>query len=60
MDLKIAVECMWTAKSRVVPIMIRAAGIIQKVPELHAGKHMKELPQTAILDTVHVLRKVLM
>jgi len=40
--------------------MIQAAGIIQKIPELHAGKlDIKELPQKAIMDTVHILRKVL-
>jgi hypothetical protein len=31
--------------------MIGAAGIIQKIPEPHAGKHgIKELPQTAIIE----------
>ena len=51
---------MWNVKAKVVPTMIQAAGIIQKIPEPNAGKHIKELPQTVAMDTVHMLRNVLM
>jgi hypothetical protein len=44
-----------------VPTMIQGAGIIQRIPEPHAGKNdIRELPQIAIMDTVHILGEVLM
>jgi hypothetical protein len=56
---------MWNVRTEVIPVIIGATGTIsksfrkylKKVP----GKHdIKELQKTAILDTAHILREVLM
>jgi hypothetical protein len=55
---------MWNAKENLIPVIIRASGTISKSLRQYlsniAGKHeIKELQKTAILDTAHILRKVL-
>jgi hypothetical protein len=63
-DLRTEIECMWFLKTRVIPVIIRATGTITKsfrkyvstIPGNHA---VRELQKTAILDTAHILRKVL-
>jgi hypothetical protein len=64
-DLTIEIQRMWNVKTRVIPVIIGAAGTISKsfrkyvstIPGNHA---VKELQKTAILGTAHILRKVLM
>ena len=56
---------MWNVKTKVIPVIIVATGTISKSFRKHLsnipGKHeVKELQKTAILDTTHILRKVLM
>jgi len=55
---------MWNVKTKVIPIIIGAAGTISKSFRKYVsnipGKHeVKELQKTAILGTAHILRKVL-
>ena len=61
-DLTIEIQRMWKVKTRVIPVIIGATGTISKsfrsnIPGYH---EVKELQKTAILDTAHILRKVLM
>jgi len=56
---------MWNVKTKEIPVIIGATGTISKSFRKYvsnkAGKHEdKELQKTAILDTAHILRKVLM
>jgi len=55
---------MWNVKTEVIPVIIGAIGTIQsfrKYLSNIAEKHeVMELQKTAILDTAHILRKVLM
>jgi hypothetical protein len=56
---------MWNVKTKVIPVIIGATGIISKSFRKYlstiSGKHdIKELQITAILGTAHILRKVLM
>ena len=64
-DLAIEIQREWNVKTKVIPAIRGATGTILKslgrylsnVP----GKHeIKELQQTAILCTAHILREVLM
>jgi hypothetical protein len=58
------IQCMWNVNTKVIPVIIGAAGTISKsfrkyvsnIPGNHEGK---ELQKTAILGTAHILRKVL-
>ena len=64
-DLIIEIQRLWSVKTKVIPVIIGAAGTISKtfrkyvsnIPENH---EVKELQKTAILGTAHILRKVLM
>jgi len=64
-DLTIEIRRMWNVKTKVIPVIIGATGTISKsfrkyvnnIPGIH---EVKELQKTAILGTVHTLRKVLM
>ena len=64
-DLTIEIQRMWNVKTKVIPVIIGASGIISKslrkyvsnIPEKH---EVKELQKTAALGTAHTLRKVLM
>jgi hypothetical protein len=56
---------MWTVKTQVRPVIIRATGTISKsfrkyFSSIPAKHNTKELQKTAILGTAHILRKVLM
>jgi hypothetical protein len=56
---------MWNVKTKVIPVITGATGTISKLFRKHLskvpGKHnIKELQKTVILDTVHILREVLM
>jgi hypothetical protein len=56
---------MWNVKTRVIPVIIGVTGTISKsfrkcVSNIPGNHEVRELQKTAILGTVHVLRKVLM
>jgi len=64
-DLTIEIQRMWNVKTKVIPVIIGAAGTISKSLRKYEssipGKHkVKELQKTAVLGTAHILRKVLM
>jgi hypothetical protein len=55
---------MWNVKTKVIPVIIVATGTISKsfrkyVSNIPGNHKVKELHKTAILGTVHILRKVL-
>ena len=63
-DLTIEKQRMWNVKTKVIPIIIGATGTISKsfrkyVSNISGNHEVKELQKTAILDTGHILRKVL-
>ena len=56
---------MWNVKTKVIPLIIGATGTISKsfrkyVSNIPGNHVVQELQKTAILDTAHILRKVLM
>ena len=64
-DLTIEIQRMWNIKTRVIPVITGETGTISKsfrkyVSDIPGNHDVKELQKTAILDTAHVLRKVLM
>jgi len=64
-DLTIEIQRMWNVKTKVILAIIGATGTISKSFRKYVsnipGKHeIKELQKTAILDTAHILREVLM
>jgi len=64
-DLTTEIQCMWSVKTMVIPVIIGANETISKSSIKYVsnipGKHeVKELQKTAILGTAHKLRKVLM
>ena len=55
---------MWNVKTRVMPVTTGANGTISKsfrkyVSDIPGNHDVKELQKTAIMDTAHILRKVL-
>jgi hypothetical protein len=64
-DLTTEIQRTWNVKTKVKPVIIGAAGTISKsfrkyVSNIPGNHEVKELQKTAILGTVHILRKVLM
>jgi hypothetical protein len=64
-DLTIEIQRMWNVKTRVIPVIIGAAGTISKsfrkyVSTIPGNHDVGELQKTAILGTAHILLKVLM
>ena len=64
-DLTTEIQRMWNVKTKVIPVIIGATGTVSKSFRKYVsnipGKHeVKGLEKTAILDTAHILRKVLM
>ena len=64
-DLTIEIQRTWNVKTKVILVIIGATGTISKSFRKYMsnipGKHEdKELQKTVILDTAHILRKVLM
>jgi hypothetical protein len=56
---------MWDVKTRVLPVIIGATGTISQsfrkyVSTIPGNDKVKELENTAILGTAHIIRKVLM
>ena len=63
-DLTVEIQRMWNVKTKVIPVVIGATGTISKSFSKYVsnipGKHeIKKLQKTAILDTEHILQKVL-
>jgi hypothetical protein len=55
---------MWNVKTKVIPVIIGTTGTISKsfrkyVSKIPGNYEVKELQETAILGTAHILRKVL-
>jgi hypothetical protein len=64
-DLTLEIQRMWNVKTKVTSVITGASGTISKSFRKYLssvpGKHdIKELQKTAILDTAHILREVLM
>jgi hypothetical protein len=64
-DLTIEIQRMWNVKTKMIPVTIWATGTVSKSFRKYVsnipGKHeVKELQETAILGTAHILREVLM
>jgi hypothetical protein len=64
-DLITETQRMWNVKTRVTPVIIGATGTISKsfrkyLRSIKEKHDIKELQQTAILGTAHILQKVLM
>jgi hypothetical protein len=58
------IRSMWNVKTKAIPVIIGATGTISKsfrkyVSNIPGNHEVKELQKTAILGTVHILRKVL-
>jgi len=63
-DLTIEIQSMWNVKTKVIPVIIGATGTISKsfrkyVNNIPRNHEIKELQNTVILGTAHLLRKVL-
>ena len=63
-DLTIEIQRMRNVKTKVIPVIIGAAGTISKafrkyVSNMPGNHEVKELQKTAILGTAHILQKVL-
>ena len=63
-DLTIEIQRMWNVKTKVIPVIIAATRTISKTFRKYVsnipGQHeVKELEETTILGTAHILRKVL-
>jgi hypothetical protein len=63
-DLTIEIQRMWNGKTKVIPVIIGAIGTISKAfrkytSDIPGNHEVRELQKTAILGTVHILRKVL-
>jgi hypothetical protein len=63
-DLTIEIQRMWNVKTKMIPVIIGATGTIsksfRKYVRIIPGNHeVKELQETAILGTAHILRQVL-
>jgi len=64
MSLFIEIQRMWNLKCTIVPVIIGATGIVTRSLRKHLeavpGKHsIDSLQKTAILETSHIIRKVL-
>jgi len=63
-DLIIEIQCMWNVTAKVIPVIIGVTGTISKslrqdLSIIPGQNEIKELQKTAVLDTVHILWKVL-
>lgn len=63
-DLEIETERMWGMKSKTIPVVIGALGVIKKgtgkyINEIPGKTQLRELQKTTLLGTAHILRKVL-
>jgi hypothetical protein len=63
-DLTIEIQHMWNVKTKVIPVIIGATGTISRsfrkyVTNIPGNHEVKELQETTILGTAHIVRKVL-
>jgi hypothetical protein len=63
-DLTIEIQRIWNVKTRVIPVIIGATGTISKpfrknVSNITGNHEVRELQETTILSTAHILRKML-
>jgi hypothetical protein len=63
-DLTIEIQRMWNAKTKVIPVIIGTTCTISKsfrkyMSNITGNHEVKELQETAILGTAHILREVL-
>ena len=63
-DLTIEIQRMWNVKTKVISVIIGATGTISMsfrkyVSNIPGNHEVKELQETAILGTAHVLQQVL-
>jgi hypothetical protein len=64
-DFTIEIQHMWNVKTKAIPVIIGATGTISKsfrkyVSNIPGNYEVKELQETAILGTAHILRNVFM
>jgi len=64
-DLITEIQCMWSVKAKVIPVTTGATGTTSKSLQQYLSniseKHeIKKVQKAAILDTAHILQKVLM
>jgi hypothetical protein len=64
-DLTTEIQSMWNVKTKVIPVIIGVTGTISKsfrkyMSNIPGNHEAKKLQKTAILDTPHILQKVLM
>ena len=63
-DLQIECQRLWNKKVEVIPVIIGATGIVEKTIKKYVGRmpgchNIYSLHRSAILGTVHILKKVL-
>ena len=63
-DLEIEIRKMWQLKTIIVPIVIGALGLIKKdlkryLSEIPAGINITEIQKISLLESAHILRKIL-
>ena len=63
-DLQIECQRLWNKKVEIIQIIIGATGIVDKNIKKYVGRvpghlNIYSLQRSAILETVHILRKVL-
>ena len=63
-DLIIEMQRMWNMKAKLILVMVGATGISKSLRKYLSNKpgkeEIKELQKAALLDSAHILRKVLM
>ena len=63
-DLEIEIKRMWGMKTKTMPVVIGALGVIKKeskkyLDDIPANICLQDLRKTALLGTAHILRKIL-
>ena len=63
-DLEIEIQRMWRMRTRVIPVVVGALGVITKdfealIKEIPGNVDGKEIQKVALLGTAHILRKTL-
>ena len=63
-DLEIEIERMWGMKTKTIPVVIGALGVIKKgskkyLDDISANIRLQDLQKTTLLGTAHILRRIL-